>query len=53
MGKLAAASMTRTVTRTRATRLEEVMVMVPSTLALPPGGRTRRVATLFRRYYRS
>ena len=52
MGKLAAASMTRTVTRTRATRLEEVMVMVPSTLALAPGGRTRRVATLFRRYYR-
>ena len=28
--------MTRTVTRTRATRLEEVMVMVPSTLALAP-----------------
>ena len=50
MGKLAAASMTSTVTRTRATRLEEVMVMVPSTLALGHG--ELLLATLFRRYYR-
>ena len=47
MGKLAAASMTSTVTRTRATRLEVVMVMVPSSLALAPGGWTQRVATCY------
>ena len=50
MGKLAAASMTRTVTRTRATRLEEVMV--PSTLALEAAHGELLLATLFRRYYR-
>ena len=40
--------MTRTVTRTRATRLEVVMV----TLALEAGHGELLLATLFRRYYR-
>ena len=52
MGKLAAASMTRTVTRTRATRLEVVMVMGPGTLVLEAGHGELLLATLFRRYYR-
>ena len=54
MGKLAAASMTSTVTRTRATRLEVVMVMVPSTLPLhlEAAHGELLLATLFRRYHR-